>query len=55
MRFMLTQPAPQDRSTRWMIAGVIGLTLLGAAVRWRFLDQPMRYDEAYNYLNFSSH
>jgi len=28
-----------------MIAGVIGLTLLGAAVRWRFLDQPMRYDE----------
>ncbi len=38
-----------------MIAGVIGLTLLGAAVRWRFLDQPMRYDEAYNYLNFSSH
>ncbi|MFH1111186.1 MAG: hypothetical protein V1790_18610 [Planctomycetota bacterium] len=52
---MLTQPTPQDRSTRWMIAGVTGLTLLGAAVRWRFLDQPMRYDEAYNYLNFSSH
>ena len=37
-----------------MIAGVVGLTLLGAAVRWRFLDQPMRYDEAYNYLNFCS-
>jgi len=52
---MLTQPAPPGRSTRWIIAGVVGLTLLGAAVRWRFLDQPMRYDEAYNYLNFSSH
>jgi len=37
-----------------MIAGVVGLTFLGAAVRWRFLDQPMRYDESYNYLNYSS-
>ncbi len=51
---MFAADRARQETTRWIIAGVIGLTLLGAAVRWRFLDQPMRYDEAYNYLNYSS-
>ncbi|MCH7807988.1 MAG: hypothetical protein IIB60_02080 [Planctomycetes bacterium] len=30
------------------------VTLLGAAVRWGYLDYPMRYDESWNHLRFGS-
>ena len=38
----------------WFLLAVVSVTLLGAAVRVGFLDGPMRYDEAWNYLHFSS-
>jgi 4-amino-4-deoxy-L-arabinose transferase-like glycosyltransferase len=37
-----------------LISGVWLITLLGAAVRLAYLNHPMRYDEAYNYLHFAS-
>lgn len=49
---------PASRSTgRANLAFLVALgvvTLIGADVRMRYLDHPMRYDEAYNYLHYSS-
>ena len=39
---------------RYTLAAVIALTVLGAGVRAQFLNHPMRYDESYNFLKFSS-
>ncbi len=33
---------------------VAAITVLGVVIRWRFLDHPMRYDEAYNYIHYVS-
>ena len=55
-----TSVTPMPTTPRWVrartlfVLGLIGLTLLGAAVRWHYLSYPMRYDEAWNYLNYSS-
>ncbi|MCH7886031.1 MAG: hypothetical protein IIC01_12400 [Planctomycetes bacterium] len=39
---------------RFTLAAVIALTVVGAGVRAQFLNHPMRYDESYNFLKFSS-
>ena len=39
---------------RWSLVALVGITLLGAGIRLRFLDHPMRYDESYNYLHYAS-
>ena len=39
---------------RWLfVTALVGITLLGAAARWHYLDYPVRYDEAWNYINYS--
>lgn len=38
----------------WAMLALVGITLLGTGIRWRFLDHPMRYDESYNYLHYAS-
>ena len=38
----------------WVVTAVLLVTLAGAAVRVAFLSHPMRYDEAWNFLQFSS-
>jgi len=59
----ITQPRLRERRPRdrlcggrlsLFISGIWLITLLGAAVRFVFLNHPMRYDEAYNYLHFAS-
>ncbi len=38
----------------WAVLAVLLITLLGAALRLHFIDHPMRYDEAFNFLQYSS-
>lgn len=58
LRSASSAPLPSDarsiRARRLFLLALIGLTLLGAAVRWHYLSYPMRYDEAWNYLHYSS-
>jgi hypothetical protein len=37
-----------------LIVGLLAITLVGGALRWSFLDHPMRYDESLNYYQFTS-
>ena len=39
---------------RWFFAGLVAVMVLGALLRWSFLDHPMRYDESLNYYQFTS-
>ena len=55
----LDRQAYFDRADRvaaglWIAPTLFAITVIGAAVRIGFLDHPIRYDEALNYLWFSS-
>ena len=43
-----------DRPTRGEVAAVLLLTVLAGWLRWRLLDQPIRYDEAVTWLSYVS-
>jgi hypothetical protein len=52
---MIERPKPADAAfPLWATWALVGIALLGAGIRWRFLDHPMRYDESYNYLHYAS-
>jgi hypothetical protein len=40
-------------SGKWFTLTLLGITFLGAGIRWLYLFQPMRYDEAYTIVGFA--
>jgi len=40
---------------RVFIVVLAGITVMGIALRIHFLNQPMRYDESYNFLHYANH
>ncbi len=44
---------PETNNRRlWFLLSLVALTILGAAVRWSFINHPMRYDESYSFLRY---